>query len=344
MRYLSPPASCLGHIQSLRAHTIRPADRCGANVYEPPILVNCVIASDKKPPVFQLAYTSLFGFHCAYLFLRTGSLLPPTVSHVFCNIMGLPQYGAHMETFPKWRRGERLRRPERSISADGTRRRRPRTHSRAGRVRPRRRRLRIHHANVGARGREPVLARSGERRAVLSGKRAHGLRASRARGETGGGVPGTGERVRRTLGNVHRAMGANGTTEVSSPSAALQRPRRFAKKAAGEELGAHAARAWWRRAPARSVRRRSQDKGVCGRRLRADFLRACLREDIRRTPRGLRSPPPQVPRTPASPLSVLSPSCCARSDRAPDPAYPTRAHTIPAIATGGAAPHTPTTD
>ncbi|KAI0330714.1 Abi-domain-containing protein [Cubamyces sp. BRFM 1775] len=54
--------------------------------------------------LFQLTYTSLFGFHCAYLFLRTGSLLPPTVSHVFCNIMGFPQYSYHVWTFPKRRR------------------------------------------------------------------------------------------------------------------------------------------------------------------------------------------------------------------------------------------------
>ncbi|KAI0641398.1 CAAX protease self-immunity-domain-containing protein [Trametes meyenii] len=54
--------------------------------------------------LFQLAYTSLFGFHCAYLFLRTGSLLPPTVSHIFCNIMGLPQYSLHLRMFPARRR------------------------------------------------------------------------------------------------------------------------------------------------------------------------------------------------------------------------------------------------
>ncbi|KAI0353885.1 Abi-domain-containing protein [Trametes cingulata] len=54
--------------------------------------------------LFQLAYTSLFGFHCAYLFLRTGSLLPPTSAHVFCNIMGFPQYGLHVRMFPKRRR------------------------------------------------------------------------------------------------------------------------------------------------------------------------------------------------------------------------------------------------
>ncbi|TBU23869.1 hypothetical protein BD311DRAFT_781383 [Dichomitus squalens] len=54
--------------------------------------------------LFQLAYTSLFGFHCAFLFLRTGSLLPPTVSHIFCNVMGLPQYGFHVSMLPKRRR------------------------------------------------------------------------------------------------------------------------------------------------------------------------------------------------------------------------------------------------
>ncbi|KAI0718126.1 hypothetical protein C8Q72DRAFT_151589 [Fomitopsis betulina] len=54
--------------------------------------------------VFQTAYTSLFGFHCAYLFLRTGSLLPPITAHIFCNIMGLPQYGEHIVRFPRHRR------------------------------------------------------------------------------------------------------------------------------------------------------------------------------------------------------------------------------------------------
>ncbi|RPD60277.1 Abi-domain-containing protein [Lentinus tigrinus ALCF2SS1-7] len=53
--------------------------------------------------LFQLAYTSLFGFHCAFLFLRTGSLLPPTFSHIFCNVMGFPQYGLHVKMFPKRR-------------------------------------------------------------------------------------------------------------------------------------------------------------------------------------------------------------------------------------------------
>jgi hypothetical protein len=40
--------------------------------------------------VFQLVYTTLFGWYASYLFLRTGSILPPILSHIFCNIMGLP--------------------------------------------------------------------------------------------------------------------------------------------------------------------------------------------------------------------------------------------------------------
>ena len=75
----------------------------------------------EDPTVFQLAYTSLFGFHCAFLFLRTGSLLPPIFSHIFCNVMGFPQYGLHMRMFPRRRRGESPRCLICPISADGDR-------------------------------------------------------------------------------------------------------------------------------------------------------------------------------------------------------------------------------
>ncbi|GJE85418.1 CPBP family intramembrane metalloprotease [Phanerochaete sordida] len=51
--------------------------------------------------VFQTMYTTLFGFHCAFLFLRTGSLLPPMASHVFCNIMGLPDVSDAIARFPR---------------------------------------------------------------------------------------------------------------------------------------------------------------------------------------------------------------------------------------------------
>ncbi|KAJ6546694.1 hypothetical protein DFH09DRAFT_989507 [Mycena vulgaris] len=50
--------------------------------------------------LFQTAYTTLFGAHTSYLFLRTASLLPPLTAHVFCNIMGVPQMGAEVRRFP----------------------------------------------------------------------------------------------------------------------------------------------------------------------------------------------------------------------------------------------------
>ncbi|KAF9220520.1 Abi-domain-containing protein [Gyrodon lividus] len=42
---------------------------------------------------FQFTYTSVFGFYCSYLFLRTGSLSTPITAHMFCNMMGVPQPG-----------------------------------------------------------------------------------------------------------------------------------------------------------------------------------------------------------------------------------------------------------
>ena len=40
--------------------------------------------------IFQFGYTSLFGCYVAYAFVRTGSIGAVTVSHVYCNWMGLP--------------------------------------------------------------------------------------------------------------------------------------------------------------------------------------------------------------------------------------------------------------
>ena len=51
--------------------------------------------------VFQFAYTSLFGFYCSYLFIRTGSLFPPLMAHSFCNMMGLPQIGTELRRWPR---------------------------------------------------------------------------------------------------------------------------------------------------------------------------------------------------------------------------------------------------
>lgn len=58
--------------------------------------------------VFQLAYTSLFGFYASYLFLRTGSILPPITAHIFCNIMGIPMIGYELSRHSKYRHRESL--------------------------------------------------------------------------------------------------------------------------------------------------------------------------------------------------------------------------------------------
>ncbi|TFK68450.1 Abi-domain-containing protein [Pluteus cervinus] len=53
--------------------------------------------------VFQFAYTSVFGFHCAYLFIRTGSVFPAIMSHIFCNVMGVPQLSWEVRKHPSWK-------------------------------------------------------------------------------------------------------------------------------------------------------------------------------------------------------------------------------------------------
>lgn len=41
----------------------------------------------------QFTYTSIFGFIAAILFIRTGSIFPPIISHIICNFIGLPNLG-----------------------------------------------------------------------------------------------------------------------------------------------------------------------------------------------------------------------------------------------------------
>lgn len=43
---------------------------------------------------FQFLYTTLFGWYASYLFLRTGNLMAPVLSHSFCNIMGFPDFSS----------------------------------------------------------------------------------------------------------------------------------------------------------------------------------------------------------------------------------------------------------
>jgi len=54
-----------------------------------PVWVNGILRS-----VFQFAYTSIFGFFAAFVFLRTGNTFAAIAAHAFCNWMGVPRlYG-----------------------------------------------------------------------------------------------------------------------------------------------------------------------------------------------------------------------------------------------------------
>ena len=41
----------------------------------------------------QMSYTSIFGIIAALLFMRTGSIFPPIISHIICNYASLPDTG-----------------------------------------------------------------------------------------------------------------------------------------------------------------------------------------------------------------------------------------------------------
>lgn len=65
---------------------------------------------------FQFAYTSLFGFFAAFVFLRTGNLWAAIVAHSFCNRMGLPRlwgkvgqldFNAYLNVTPDVAQGKR---------------------------------------------------------------------------------------------------------------------------------------------------------------------------------------------------------------------------------------------
>lgn len=53
--------------------------------------------------VFQLAYTSLFGAYASYAFYRSGSVTAVSLSHAFCNLMGLPDFNFVQPEHPMYR-------------------------------------------------------------------------------------------------------------------------------------------------------------------------------------------------------------------------------------------------
>lgn len=55
---------------------------------------------------FQFTYTTLFGSYAAYLFICTGSIFPSITSHVFCNVMGLPNPVEAIHQWPQHKLGE----------------------------------------------------------------------------------------------------------------------------------------------------------------------------------------------------------------------------------------------
>jgi len=50
---------------------------------------------------FQFLYTTVFGWLCAFIFLRTGHAIAPIICHSFCNIMGFPAFDRISE-HSKW--------------------------------------------------------------------------------------------------------------------------------------------------------------------------------------------------------------------------------------------------
>lgn len=53
---------------------------------------------------FQFLYTSIFGFLCSQLFLRTGLVYPAISAHIFCNFMGLPELSWELHAYPQHRK------------------------------------------------------------------------------------------------------------------------------------------------------------------------------------------------------------------------------------------------
>jgi len=47
----------------------------------------------RQQAAFQACYTTVFGWYVAWLFVRTGHLVAPVLTHVFCNAMQFPPFG-----------------------------------------------------------------------------------------------------------------------------------------------------------------------------------------------------------------------------------------------------------
>ncbi|KAK3597340.1 hypothetical protein CHS0354_034583 [Potamilus streckersoni] len=54
------------------------------------------VDSALKQSLFQMGYTTVFGFYTAFIFLRTGHVIAPIMVHAFCNHMGFPAFNEVM--------------------------------------------------------------------------------------------------------------------------------------------------------------------------------------------------------------------------------------------------------
>lgn len=47
--------------------------------------------------IFQFAYTTIFGWYAAFIYLRSGNLYAVFIIHAFCNCMGLPRFWGRVQ-------------------------------------------------------------------------------------------------------------------------------------------------------------------------------------------------------------------------------------------------------
>ncbi len=52
--------------------------------------------------LFQFTYTTMFGWYATYLFIRTGHLVAPVLSHALCNALGLPPVVQMVQHKQRW--------------------------------------------------------------------------------------------------------------------------------------------------------------------------------------------------------------------------------------------------
>jgi prenyl protein peptidase len=86
------PALLASGMSPLKASIVAPLFFGVAHVHH---AVTKLLSGEKMAPVllttvFQFAYTTMFGCYASYAFVRTGSVAAVTVSHAYCNWMGLP--------------------------------------------------------------------------------------------------------------------------------------------------------------------------------------------------------------------------------------------------------------